>query len=277
MTELILARRRMVVFLALFVLLLGLLTTQARTPDRRVLGPLGSAILTLLAPVQTVMAAAMQSASDTWSRYLEIGRLRSENVRLRGQVEDLSREVDTLREQALATRRLERLLELRRAFPGQTVSARVIGRDPSRWYSTLLIDRGTKDGIRRNDPVVSADGVVGRVVEATATSSRVLLISDSRSAVGVLIQRSRDTGVVEGKGGGTVYLNYLSRAADVRAADVVVTSGLGGVFPKGLVIGTVTAILREEGALVQGAVIRPAAPLDRLEEVLVLVGGARRP
>lgn len=272
MTDLILARRRMVVFLTLFVLLLGLLTTQARSPDRRVLGPLGTAILTVLAPVQTVMAAVMQSASDAWSRYLEIGRLRTENVRLRAEVEDLSRDAGVLREQALAARRLERLLELRRTVPAQAVAARVISRDPSRWYSTLLIDRGTRDGIRRNDPVISADGVVGRVVEATATSSRVLLISDSRSAVGVLIQRSRDAGVVEGKGGGTVSLNYLSRAADVREGDVVVTSGLGGVFPKGLVIGTVTGILREEGALVQTAVVRPAAALDRLEELLVLIG-----
>lgn len=272
MTELIVARRRMVVFLALFVLLLGLLTAQARSPDRRVLGPLGTAILTVLAPVQTVMAAGVQSASDAWSRYLEIGRLRVENMRLRSQVEDLSREVDLLHEQAMATRRLERLLQLRRAVSGRTVAARVIGRDPSRWYDTLLLDRGTNDGIRRNDPVISADGVVGRIVEATATSSRVLLISDSRSAVGVLIQRSRDAGVIEGRGGGTVHLNYLSRTADVREGDVVVTSGLGGVFPKGLIIGTVISVLREEGALVQTAGVRPAARMDRLEELLILAG-----
>ena len=272
MTDLILARRRMVVFLALCVLLLGLLTTQARSPDRRLAGPLGTAILAVLAPVQTGMAVAAQSAADAWSRYLAIGRLRVENVRLRAEVEELSRQVGSLREEALATRRLERLLAVRRSLPGRTLAARVVARDSARWFSTILIDRGTRDGLRRNDPVVSADGVVGRVIEATATSARVLLISDSRSAVGVLIQRSRYAGVIEGKGGGTVQLNYLSRAADVQDGDVLVTSGLGGVFPKGLVVGTVMHIVREEGALVQTAVVQPAAPLDRLEEVLVIVG-----
>lgn len=272
MTDLILARRRMVVFLALCILLLGLLTTQARSPDRRLVGPLGTAILAVLAPVQAVMANVAQSADDAWARYLEIGRLRVENVRLRAQVEELGREVGSLREDVLAARRLERLLNVRQTLPGRTVAARVIARDSARWYSTVLIDRGTKDGVRRNDPVVGADGVVGRVIEAAATSSRVLLISDSRSAVGVLIQRSREAGVVEGLGGGTVQLNYLSRAADVREGDVVVTSGLGGVFPKGLVVGTVMRLLREEGALVQTAMVRTAASLDRLEEVLVIVG-----
>ncbi len=272
MTELILARRRLVVFVGLCVVLLGLLTAQARTPERRLIGPLGSAVLTVLAPIQTGMARAAQSASDAWERYLEIGRLRVDNVRLRHQVEELSRQVSLLREQALSTRRLEQLLGIRQAAVGHTVAARVIGRDPSRWFSSVLIDRGARDGVRRNDPVISADGVVGRVIEVTPTASRVLLISDSRSAVGVIVQRSRDAGVVEGKGGGMLQLNYLSREATVRVGDLVVTSGLGGVFPRGLVIGKVARMIREEGALLQEAVIEPATPLDRLEELLVIVG-----
>lgn len=272
MTDLILARRRIVVFLGLCVLLLGLLTVQARSPDRRLIGPLGSAVLTVLAPIQAGMARAAQSASDTWERYLEIGRLRVDNARLRQQVEDLSRQVSFLREGALASRRLEQLLGIRQAAPGRTVAARVIGRDPARWFTSVVIDRGARDGIRRNDPVISADGVAGRVIEVTPTASRVLLISDSRSAVGVIVQRSRDAGVVEGKGGVTLQLNYLSREATVRVGDVVVTSGLGGVFPRGLVIGKVARVIREEGALLQEAVVEPAAPLGRLEELLVIVG-----
>lgn len=272
MTELMLARRRVVVFLTLCVLLLGLLTVQARSPDRRQIGPIGSVVLTVLAPIQTGMARAARAASDTWQRYLEIGRLRVENARLRRQVEDLSRQVSLLREEALASRRLEQLLGIRQVAPGRTIAARVLARDPARWFSTLLIDRGSRDGIRRNDPVISADGVVGRVVEVTPTASRVLLISDSRSAVGVILQRSRDAGVVEGKGGATLQLNYLSRETPVRVGDVVVTSGLGGVFPRGLVMGRVARIIREEGALMQEAVLDPAAPLDRLEELLVIVG-----
>ncbi|HEV8353400.1 MAG TPA: rod shape-determining protein MreC [bacterium] len=272
MTELILARRRMVVFLTLCVLLLGLLTVQARSPDRRLIGPFGTAVLTVLGPIQAGMARSAQSASDAWDRYLEIGRLRTDNARLRQQVEELSRAVSLLREDALASRRLEQLLGIRQAAPGRTVAARVIARDPARWFSTVLIDRGASAGVRRNDPVINADGVVGRVIEVTPTAARILLISDSRSAVGATIQRSRDAGVVEGKGGAALQLNYLSREAAVRVGDLVVTSGLGGVFPRGLVIGNVAQIVREEGALLQGAVIQPAAPLDRLEELLVIVG-----
>ncbi|HEY3248070.1 MAG TPA: rod shape-determining protein MreC [bacterium] len=271
MTDLLLARRRLVVFLGLCVVLLGLLTGQARTPERRLVGPLGSAALTLLAPIQTAMARAAQSASDAWQRYLQIGRLRVDNARLRAQVEELSRQVSLLREDALSSRRLEQLLGIRPFAPGRTVAARVIARDPARWFNSLLIDRGARDGVRRNDPVLSADGVVGRVIEVTPTASRVLLISDSRSAVGVIVQRSRDAGVVEGKGGATLQLNYLSREATVRVGDIVVTSGLGGVFPRGLVIGRVARMIREEGALLQEAVIEPASPLDRLEELLVIV------
>lgn len=271
MTDLILARRRMVVFLGLCAVLLGLLTVQARSPERRLIGPLGSAALAVLAPVQTGMARAAQSASDTWERYLEIGRLRTDNARLRRQVEALSRQVSLLREDALASRRLEQLLGIRPLAPGRALAVRVIARDPARWFSTVLIDRGARDGISRNDPVISADGLVGRVIEVTPTASRVLLISDSRSAVGVIVQRSRDAGVVEGKGGAALQLNYLSREATVRAGDLVVTSGLGGVFPRGLVIGKVARIVREEGALLQEAVVEPAAPLDRLEELLVIV------
>ncbi|MGH2348168.1 MAG: rod shape-determining protein MreC [bacterium] len=272
MTDLILARRRAVVFLTLCVLLLGLLTVQARSPDRRLIGPFGTAALTVLAPIQAGMAQAAQSAADTWDRYLEIGRLRSDNARLRQQVEELSRTVSVLREEALASRRLEQLLGLRQMAPGRTVAARVIARDPARWFSTVLIDRGARDGVERNDPVINADGVVGRVLEVTPTAARVLLISDSRSAVGATIQRSRDAGVVEGKGGAALQLSYVSREAAVRIGDLVVTSGLGGVFPRGLVIGKVGQVVREEGALLQGAVIQPAAPLDRLEELLVIVG-----
>jgi len=271
-TELILARRRMAVFLTLCVLLLGLLTVQVRSPDRRLIGPFGTAVLTVLGPIQAGMARSAQSVSDAWDRYLEIGRLRTDNARLRQQVEELSRAVSLLREEALASRRLEQLLGIRQLAPGRTVAARVIARDPARWFSTVLIDRGATAGVRRNDPVINADGVVGRVVEVTPTAARILLISDSRSAVAATIQRSRDAGVVEGKGGAALQLSYVSREAAVRVGDLVVTSGLGGVFPRGLVIGKVAQLIREEGALLQGAVIQPAAPLDRLEELLVIVG-----
>lgn len=271
MTELLAARRRIAVFLALFLFVVVLLTTQFRTPDQRAIGPLGTVILTFLLPIQAGMVRIADSAAWLWAQFAEIGRLRVENARLRARVDALARETAALREQAASVPRLERLLALRGAVTYRTVAARVITRDPSRWFTTLTVDRGGRDGVVRNSPVVTPDGVVGRVIEVTATASRILLIADSRSALGVLMQGSRDAGVVEGRGRGTLHLRYLSRAVAVRRGDIVVTSGLGGIFPRGLTVGRIVSVTREEGALLQEAEVEPAAALDRLEEVLILL------
>ncbi len=271
MTELIAARRRVVVFVGLFIFVVALLTNQVRSADRREVGLLGTAVLTVLMPIQAGMVRIVDATVRLWELYTEIGRLRVENVRLRQQVEALSQEMSRLREQALAAQRLERLLQFRGQTPYRTAAARVIGRDPTRWFDTLVVDRGGRDGIRRNAPVVTTDGVVGRVIEVTPTTSRVLLIADSRSAVGVLVQQSREVGVVEGRGGMMLRLKYLSRTALVQVSDLVITSGLGGVFPRGLVVGRVVKVVKEEGALQQEAEVTPTVPLDRVEEVLVLL------
>jgi len=271
MTELIAVRRRMAIFLGLFLCVVVLLTSQARSPDRRQVGAIGTALLTVLLPVQAGMAHIADGAGRMWELYTEIGRLRVENARLRGEVEALSRKMAELREEAAAAQRLERLLELRSQTAYRSLAAHVVGRDVSRWFGTLLVDRGSRDGVRRNAPVVTADGVVGRVIEVTLTTSRVLLIVDSRSAVGALVQRSRDLAVVEGRSERTLHLKYLSRTAQVEPGDLVVTSGQGGVFPKGLVVGRITRVVQEEGEYLQEAQVEPAAALDRLEEVLILL------
>ena len=271
MSELLLARRRIAIFLVLVLFTLVLLSSQTRTADRREVGAVGTAILTVLLPVQAGMVRLADGIGQVWERFTEIGRLRVENARLRAQVDGLNREVAGLREAAAAAERLERLLQLRAQVNYHGVAARVIGRDPSRWFSTLVIDRGSRDGLARNAPVVTPDGVVGRVIEVTPFASRVLLIADARSAVGVLVQDSRDAAVVEGRGMERLHLKYLSRAARVEAGDLLVTSGLGGVFPRGLVVGRIISVVREEGALLQEAEVEPAAQLGRLEELLVLL------
>lgn len=271
MSELLLARRRIAIFLVLVLFTLALLSSQSRSADRRDAGWAGRVILTILLPVQAGMVRVADALSGAWQRYTEIGRLRVENARLRAEVEALNREVAALREQAAAAQRLERLLELRGQVSYDGLAARVIARDPSRWFSTMVIDRGSRDGVRRNAPVVTPDGVVGRVIEVTPFAARVLLIVDARSAVGVLVQSTRDAAVVEGQGTDRLHLLYLSRAAQVEPGDVLVTSGLGGVFPRGLVVGRIVSVQREEGALLQEAEVEPAAALGRLEEVLVLL------
>lgn len=266
--------RRQVAFITfILVAALGMLTLQVRLPERRAVGPVGTVVLAVLGPPQTGLSRAADSLARLWRPLSDIARLRVENARLREEVERLSSEVSHLREQAQATERLERLLAFRSQIPGRAIGARVIGRDGSQWFAAIILDRGSQDGVRRNDSVVAADGLVGRVMAVAPTTSQVLLISDARSAVGVILQRSREVGVLEGQGQELLRLKYVSRAREISVGEVVVTSGQAGVFPRGIPIGTISTVLREQANLYQEALVRPAAALDHLEEVLILTEG----
>ena len=255
----------------LAVAALVLLTSQVRLPERRAVGRVGSLVIAVIGPIQGVLGRFGDAVGRVWRLYTEIGRLRVENRRLSEQVERLSDEVARLREQAQATQRLERLLEFRRQVPGRAIGARVIGRDISQWFAVILVDRGSRDGVRRNDTVVAADGLVGRVLTVTSSTSQILLITDARSAAGAVLQQSREAGVAEGQGQALLRLKYLSRAREVPVGEVIVTSGQAGLFPRGLPIGTITSLIREQGALYQEALVRPAVNFAHLEEVLILI------
>ncbi|TMI79987.1 MAG: rod shape-determining protein MreC [Bacillati bacterium ANGP1] len=226
-------------------------------------------------------AAGLSRVGDVvdrgWALVTEIGRLRTENRRLAAEVARLREENARLQDAAQEAQRLRSLMAVRQqSF--RTVSARVIGRDPSHWFNTLLIDRGPRDGVRRNDPVVTSEGLVGHVIEASGGWARVLLVLDPRSAIGVLVGRSRDAGVAEGQGQPMLRVKYLSRDAEIQPGDQVVTAGLGEIYPRGLVVGTVVDVSRGEGDLFREALVRPAADLNHLEEMVILVAeGSQAP
>jgi len=268
-------RRRFVLLVLLGVLALGVLTGQVRTPDDRRIGWLGAALETVLTPGAAVLARASGAIEQSWAFLQEIGRLRTENARLRAENARLREENARLGAAAQESGRLRALLGFKEQQPYRTVAARVVGRDPSHWFSTILVDRGSADGIARNDPVVTSDGLVGHVIETGGAWSRVLLILDPRSAVGVLVERSREAGVAGGQGGAALRVTYLSRDAEVHPGDRVITSGLGQIYPPGLVVGTITGVTRAAGGLFQEATLRPAADLDHLEDVLVIIRGPR--
>lgn len=265
-------RRRFITFAALCLLALGVLTDQVRVPGSRRIGWLGVAVETAMAPLVTGLSRISDAVDHAWNFVTEIGRLRTENARLTGEVVRLREENARLREGAGEAVRLRGLLGFKDQ-PYHTVAARVIGRDPSHWFSTLLVDRGPADGVRRKDPVITSNGLVGYVIETSGSWARVLLIQDPRSAVGVLVGRSRDAGVAEGQGRTVLHIKYLSREADIRPGDEVVTAGLGEIYPRGLPVGTVVGISRTEGDLFQEALVRPAADLTHVEEMLILVRG----
>lgn len=168
--------------------------------------------------------------------------------------------------------RLRKLLDLKEKLPYQTVAAEVIATSPSNYYFTITIDKGSNQGLKRNMIVLSSDGVMGRILQVAGSSSKVLLISDQRSAVGTVIERTRARGIIDGIGKGYCKLTLEQTDTDVKLGDILVTSGLGGVFPKDLVIGTISRIDRHpRSGWITSILVTPAANVYRAEEVLVIV------
>jgi rod shape-determining protein MreC len=211
-----------------------------------------------------------QSVIGLWQDYVALRHVREENRQLRRDLELLQRQNGDLRESAVAAQRLTALLEFKEQFIPHTVAARVIGRDSTNWYGGVILNKGDRDGIRPEMGVMTPAGVVGRVVKTGPFSSMVLLVTDPHNAITGIIQRSRDEGIVEGTTQGRARIKYLPLLAGIRAGDMVVTSGLTGGFPRGIAIGTVLSIEKEEGELFQSAEITPEADFSKLEEVLVI-------
>jgi rod shape-determining protein MreC len=266
----LLARYRRAVTLTTALVLSFLLMTLQVRHETAVISFTRQALLFVVTPFIKVTSATIQGVTGIWRDYVDLRSVREENRRLQLEVGTLKRRLDQLQEQALETQRLQRLLAMRQASQAAFLTARVVGKDATNWFKTILLDRGSLEGVRRNQPVLAPDGLVGRVMDVTPTSARVQLLTDPVNAVGGLIQRTRVTGIVSGNLGAGARVRYLPLLADVVVGDEVVTSGMGGVFPKGIPVGRITAVERRSGALFQEATLAPAVDLSRLEEVLIL-------
>jgi rod shape-determining protein MreC len=272
----LLAKYRRAIILAVALVMAFLLMTLQVRHDRAVVSFTRQAVLFLMSPVIKVTAVTVSSVSRVWADYVDLRNLREESLRLTREAAVLQRRISYLEEQALETQRLQGLLAMREVSRAEFLAARVVGKDPTNWFKSILIDRGSLAGIRRNQPVVAPDGLVGRVVEVTPTAAKVQLITDPVSAAGGLIQRTRVIGIVSGSLGAGLKVRYLPLMADIAIGDEVVTSGMGGVFPKGIPLGRVIAAERRSGALFQEATLAPNVDLSRLEEVLILTGTQSR-
>jgi rod shape-determining protein MreC len=190
---------------------------------------------------------------------------------LETRVIQLEAENVVLREQETDLRLLSGLLDYARTQPdNRYVAANVIGRDPSAFLSYIIIDLGSDAGLARDMPVVTNQGLVGAIVELNCCAAKVRLVTDPDSAVNARLQASRDEGIAVGRFGGGLELDFLSQQAVVAPGDRVLTSGLGGKFPEGLIIGTVSAVQRLDYEVLQRAILTPGADFGRLEIVLII-------
>jgi rod shape-determining protein MreC len=224
----------------------------------------------IFAEVQRGASSGAGGVRQLWSGYVGLRQVRRENEELKRQLAIAQVEVQQQRAFAERSRSFEQLLELREHVPLQTVAAEIIGAGASQDFRTVTIDKGSYEGLRKDMAVIAPAGVVGRIVVPSARAAKVQLLIDRNAAAGALIERSRAQGVVIGAGDGRLLMDYVSETADVAVGDTVVTSGIDGIFPKGFVIGRVEAVEKSGGAY-KRIVVRPAADVSGLEEVLVIV------
>lgn len=256
----------MLVLFAFLLSVMFLLPTQSRA----LLQSLGNPFAQLVAIPLGIFAALDRNLGEMWNGYVALHRVHEENRRLQREVEHLQGQNAALREAAAAGQRLAALLEFRERPGPKTLAAQVVGRDATNWYRAIVLNKGERDGVHVEMGVVTPAGVVGRVTKTTPVTSMVLLITDPNSAVAGIIQRARDEGIVEGTVPGRARMKYIPLLSTVQVGDTVVTSGLTGVFPRGLAIGRITRIEKAEEELFQNAEIVPAVDFLKLEEVLVV-------
>ena len=227
--------------------------------------------LAVTAPVQRAVVATVDGAARAWQQYVSLRSVRRENSLLQDENSKLRADGVGLAEARAENERLRRLVHYDEGNPGPKVVARVLGINPDPNRLTLRIDRGEGDGVRRGQAVVTADGVVGQVLRATASAADVLVVFDSNCRLGGRIQRTRARVGVSGAGEDqALKLEYLLRTEDLEEGDLVVTSGTDGVYPPGLVVGRVTGVQRQTSGMFLNAGVLPAVNFGKLEEVVVL-------
>jgi rod shape-determining protein MreC len=222
------------------------------------------------AELQRLVTGGVTGVQDTWNGYVALRGVNDENAALRQQLQDLQIKLQEERALAQRTEDLRQLLELRERAELETTAAEIIAGAASPEFRTVTIDKGTSDRLQTDMAVLSPSGVVGRVILPSIRAAKVQLLIDRNAAAGAVVERSRAQGVVVGVGTAELRMDYVPGTADVKAGDLVVTSGIDGIYPKGFVIGTIDRVERGPGTYHEIRV-RPAVDFSRLEEVLVVL------
>jgi len=229
-------------------------------------------ILNIEAPFLNASDSVGSAAARVWQDYIWLRGARDENRRLQQSVQQLTLQNLSSEQLKLENARLRALLTLTETLPFRTVGARVIARTPDYLAKVIYIDRGSSDGISLDDPVVSGSGVVGRVAVVGRREAQIQLITNADASSGALVERTRSPGVLRGSGNAWLDLSYVSNTEQVDVGDIIVSSGLDGIYPKGLLLGKVVES-RKGNAVFRDIKVEPGVDLMRLEEVAILTGG----
>ncbi|MBF0495110.1 MAG: rod shape-determining protein MreC [Deltaproteobacteria bacterium] len=237
--------------------------------------PVEKFFVELIGPVQKSIASSQKSLAGFLKDYLNLLDVRRENELLKDEIDRLRFENDRFREDALTTQRLRDLLHFKNNSSFDMVGAKIVGRDSSAWYKTVIIDRGSRDGMETNLPVITHRGLVGRVISTSSHYSKVLLIIDHNSSVDAVIQSTRTKGILVGQSETTCRLKYILRKNQVVSGDNIITSGQCGIFPSGILIGRVIRTWPAKTGIFQEVEVEPGVDFTRLEMVMVVLRSAQ--
>jgi rod shape-determining protein MreC len=264
-------RRHRFPLLVAFFLLVALILFSVHAGREPASTPFGRFMLEVVGPVQRLVTSTVDGIDSVWRHYFALVHAAKENEELRREVARMQRELNAQEELRLGNERLRGLLKLKAALSYPLVAGEVVAVDPTDHFRTAVINVGANSGVQKLMPVVQVQGAVGRVTWTSPNYAKVLLLTDPNSAVDVIVQRSRVRGIVEGAGKYSLRLKYTLHNDDVIPGDKLVASGAAGVFPKGIMIGTVTSVKKEPKGVFLVVDVEPAADFSRLEEVLVIL------
>jgi len=263
------SKKTVVIIGAFFLIIANILILSIIGQRHPTSGP-GGFTISLLAPFQEAIASSSRFIKGIWRHYFNLAQVSEENDRLEKQLDRADEMKNEWVEARLANDRLRRLMDMGKAFAQQVVYAEVIGRDPTAWFKTVIINKGAKDNIAVGMPVVVPEGIVGQIVDVSGRYAKVLLIVDQNSAVDAMVQRTRARGLLKGEFEDQCRLEYVMRKEAVQMEDVIVTSGLDDVFPKGLRIGKIADISGAPNEMFYTIIVAPFVDFEKLEEVLIL-------
>jgi rod shape-determining protein MreC len=227
-------------------------------------------VLETAAPLANVINASFSGINEAWKRYIFLIGMEDENRRLKKENASLTQEMLHYREGYFEGIRLQKLLTLKEKANYPTIAARVIGRDKTSIIKTILIDKGASHGLKVDLPVIADQGVVGRIIETSPHVSKILLLIDENSNIDALVQESRIQGILQGAASRGCSLKYISKTETVSSGNIVISSGLSGIFPKGLLLGAVTNVDKTDSGLFQKIDVAPFVDFAQIEEVMII-------
>lgn len=225
--------------------------------------------LDFIGPLQSVVTKTISGVDSIKKDYIELWNVRAENKRLQALVDKYMIQLGEYREGYSTYLHLEELLAFKEKLKFQPLAARVVGKEPTYWYQTIVVDRGRKDDVLEGMIVLAPQGAVGQIIHTADHYSKVLLANAPSSAIDAMIQKNRTRGILRGAGEKGFILSYVPKHADVKPDDEIVTAGIGGGFPAGIPLGKVSKVFKKKRGMFQEIEVKPHVDFQKLEHVII--------